>query len=66
MLIPASATLAIALGVLALDARRQPSAELRWERLGRAAWIGLWVALVALLPGAYAAAWVNGAGLFCF
>jgi hypothetical protein len=66
LLLPAAASMALVIGVLALDARRQPSAELRWQKGARAAWVGLWVTLFALLPGAYAMAWTNGAGVFCF
>jgi hypothetical protein len=66
LLLPVTASLAITIGVLALDARRQPSAELRWERRARATWIGLWVTLLVLLPGQYALAWANGSGGFCF
>jgi hypothetical protein len=64
--IPAVVTLAIALPLQVAAARREPSDELRWARLARASWAGQWTALIVLLPGAYAYAWLSGAGVFCF
>lgn len=38
----------------------------RWRRLLGIAIAGLWLAIVVGMPASVAAAWVNGAGLFCF
>jgi hypothetical protein len=64
--IPVAATLAIVLTLQVRAARRQPSEELRWQGLARASLAAQWAGLVVLLPAAYAFAWLNGAGSFCF
>jgi hypothetical protein len=64
--IPATLGMTVALGLQLRAARGDPTPELRWRRFARVSWIGQWIALAVLLPGGYAYAWLNGAGVFCF
>jgi hypothetical protein len=64
--IPATLGMTVALGLQLRAARGDPTPELRWRRFARVSWLGQWIALAVLLPGAYAFAWLNGAGVFCF
>jgi hypothetical protein len=64
--IPTALGMSVALGLQIRAGRRDPTPELRWRRFARVSWMGQWLALGVLLPGAYAFAWLNGAGVFCF